>query len=224
MPENLNYITDQMSDALKKVRPLNIVGRLIQISGGIIRSTVPGVKIGDLCIVKNPFQTSQLFAEVVGFAKNEVLLNPIGDTIGVSTDAQIYPYGKVLMVPVGPKLLGRVLDGLGSPLDMHTKGPLNPIGYYSLHANAPSPLKRKIISKPISLGLRALDGLLTCGEGQRMGIYGAAGSGKSSLLAALAKNAEVDVSVLALIGERGREVMEFIRNDLGEKGLAKSGI
>jgi type III secretion protein N (ATPase) len=222
MPEDFNYITAQMSDALRKARPLNMVGRMIQTSGNIIKSTVPGVKIGDLCVVKNPFQTSLLFAEVVGFAKNEVLLTPIGDTAGVSADAQIYPSGKVLMVPVGTNLLGRVLDGLGSPLDMHEKGPLKPTEYYPLHANAPSPLERKIISKPISLGLRVLDGLLTCGEGQRMGIYGAAGTGKSTFLATLIKNAAVDVSVLALVGERGREVMEFIENDLGKEGLAKS--
>jgi type III secretion protein N (ATPase) len=220
--ENSTDIIDCMNDTLKMVHPLKIVGRMIQISGGIIKATVPGVKIGDLCVVKNPFQASQLFTEVVGFSKNEVLLTPIGDTAGVSADAQVYPHGKVLMVPVGPKLLGRVLDGLGSPLDRREKGPLTPTGYYSLHANAPSPLKRKIISKPISLGLRVLDGLLTCGEGQRMGIYGAAGTGKSSFLAALIKNAAVDVSVLALIGERGREVREFIENDLGEEGLAKS--
>ena len=222
MPKDFNYITDQMSDALRKARPLNIVGRMIQTSGNIIKSTVPGVKIGELCVVKNPFQSSQLFAEVVGFAKNEVLLTPIGGTTGISADAQIYPFGRVLVVPVGPKLLGRVLDGLGSPLDINEKGPLNPIGRYPLHAYAPSPLKRAIISKPISLGVRVLDGLLTCGEGQRMGIYGATGTGKSMLLATLAKNAEVDVSVFALIGERGREVMEFIQNDLGEEGLAKS--
>jgi type III secretion protein N (ATPase) len=222
MPENFNYIIDQMNDTLKRIQSLDIKGRMIQTSSGMIKSTVPDVKIGDLCVVKNPFQTSQLFAEVVGFAQNEVLLTPIGDITGVSSDVQIYPYGKALMVPVGPQLLGRVLDGLGYPLDSDKKGPLQPIEYYSLQANAPSPLKRKIISKPISLGLRVLDGLLTCGEGQRMGIYGAAGSGKSLLLAALAKNAEVDVSVLALIGERGREVMEFIQNDLGKDGLAKS--
>jgi type III secretion protein N (ATPase) len=118
--------------------------------------------------------------------------------------------------------MGRVLDGLGNPLDTDDKGPLLPECYYPVHADPPDPLRRRIIDRPLSLGLRALDGILTCGEGQRLGLFGAAGAGKSMLLAYLARNARADVGVLALIGERGREVREFIENDLGPEGLARS--
>ena len=124
------------------------------------------------------------------------------------------------MVPVGNNLLGRVLDGLGAPID--GKGALEPEAHYPVYADPPNPLTRNIISRPVSLGLRAIDGLLTCGEGQRMGIFAAAGGGKSTLLSCLIKGADVDVTVLALIGERGREVREFIEHDLGPEGLAKS--
>jgi type III secretion protein N (ATPase) len=126
------------------------------------------------------------------------------------------------MVGVGESLLGRVLDGLGRPIDSEEKGPLLPEKYYPVYADPPNPLERRIISKPISLGVKTLDSMLTCGEGQRMGIFAAAGGGKSTLLAQIVRNTEADVTVLALIGERGREVREFIEKDLGPEGLAKS--
>ncbi|MCH2204076.1 MAG: FliI/YscN family ATPase, partial [Fuerstiella sp.] len=124
--------------------------------------------------------------------------------------------------PVGPDMLGRVLDGLGNPLDFDTKGPFTPETHYPVFAPPPNPMTRKIISKPMSLGLRVLDSVLTCGEGQRMGIFAAAGGGKSTLLAALVRNSDAEVIVLSLIGERGREVREFIEHDLGEEGLKKA--
>jgi type III secretion protein N (ATPase) len=220
--KDLHYINETLSAALETVQPLKIRGRVIQAAGTMIKSTVAGVKIGEMCIIKNPFENSHLFAEVVGFTKDATLLSPIGDISGIAHDAQVYPSGRFLMVPVGPGLLGRVLDGLGYPMDVQKKGPLNPIGYYPLHKNSPEPLKRKIITQPICLGLRVMDGLLTCGEGQRLGIFGAAGVGKSLFLAALAKKATADVNVLALIGERGREVREFIEKDLGTEGMARS--
>jgi type III secretion protein N (ATPase) len=201
---------------------LKIRGRVLQASGTIIKSNLSGVQIGELCVIQNPFQSSFLIAEVIGFVEKEVLLTPIGNTSGISGDAQVSPSGRALMVPVGQTLMGRVLDGLGKPLDTRQKGPLRVEDYYPMHTEPPNPLNRKIISKPLNLGLRVLDGLLTCGEGQRTGIYGATGVGKSMLLASLAKNAAVDITVLALIGERGREVLEFIQNDLGEAGLARS--
>jgi type III secretion protein N (ATPase) len=197
-------------------------GRVVQATGTMIRSTVTGVKIGQLCIIKNPFENSHLLAEVIGFLKDETLLTPIGDISGIALDAQVFPSGKYLMVPVGPNLLGRILDGLGYPMDVQEKGPLKPTGYYPLNSSSPPPLKRRLISKPICMGLRVVDGLMTCGEGQRLGIFGATGVGKSVFLASLAKNAYADVNVIALIGERGREVREFIRNDLGPEGLARS--
>jgi type III secretion protein N (ATPase) len=126
------------------------------------------------------------------------------------------------MVPVGTQLLGRVLDGLGNVSDVATKGPFTPETYYPVYADPPNAMKRNPIDKPISLGLRVLDGFLTCGEGQRMGIFAAAGGGKSTLLAQIIRNTEAEIIVLALIGERGREVREFIERDLGEEGVKRS--
>jgi type III secretion protein N (ATPase) len=161
-------------------------------------------------------------AEVIGFNKETVLLTALGQMTGLSVETEVIPTRRVHMVSVGESLLGRVLDGLGRPIDSDEKGPLLPEGYYPVYADPPNPLERKIISKPISLGVKALDAMLTCGEGQRMGIFAAAGGGKSTLLAQIVRNTEADVTVLALIGERGREVREFIEKDLGPEGLAKS--
>lgn len=214
-------IFSHMHKALQKSVPLKTKGRVLQASGTIIKASVADVKIGELCSLTTP-ASHTLMAEVVGVTENGALLTPIGDMSGVATHTQVAPLGKELKVPVGPSLLGRILDGLGHPLDVKAKGPLAPEMYYPVQADPPDPLQRKIIDTPISLGLRVIDGILTCGEGQRLGLFGAAGVGKSILLASLAKNANVDVSVLALIGERGREVREFIQKDLGPDGLARS--
>ncbi len=210
-----------MHNALQQSIPLNPKGRVLQASGTIIKASVADVKIGEMCSLTTP-DAPTIQAEVVGVAENAALLTPIGDISGVGTSTRVTPLGKVLQVPVGQTLLGRILDGLGNPLDAKSKGPLEPEMHYPVLADPPDPLQRKIIDKPISLGLRVFDSILTCGEGQRLGLFGAAGVGKSVLLASLAKNAEVDVSVMALIGERGREVREFIQNDLGPEGLARS--
>ena len=222
MKTSLDYITNLLEQAIETTTPLRIRGRVIQVVGTIIKAVVPGVKIGEICILTNPWENWELHAEVVGFSKQAALLTPLGSLMGVSSSTEVYPTGKVHMVPVGPALLGRVLDGLGRPLDTDIKGPLVCGDYYPVYANPPDPLKRRIISKSLPLGLRVIDGLLTCGEGQRMGIFAAAGVGKSTLLACLVKGAQVDVTVLALIGERGREVREFIEKDLGEEGMKKS--
>lgn len=210
-----------MQSVVRQAEPLEPKGRVLQATGTIIKASVEDVKIGELCMLTTPGAPS-LMAEVVGIVGNAALLTPIGDISGVATNTRVAPLGKVLQVPVGAALLGRVLDGLGNPLDSRSKGPLVPQMYYPVTADPPDPLQRRIIDKPISLGLRVFDGILTCGEGQRLGIFGAAGVGKSMLLAGLAKNARADINVLALVGERGREVREFIRNDLGPEGLARS--
>ena len=165
-----------------------------------------------------------MLAEVVGFSQGTALLMPMGDMQGISNDTQVIPTGKVHMVPVGFGLLGRVLDGMGNPMDTETHGPLPVTRFYPVLTGAPDPLKRRIITRPLPLGIRCLDGLLTCGEGQRMGIFAAAGGGKSTLMAMLVKGADVDVTVVALIGERGREVREFLENELGEEGRRKAVI
>ena len=143
---------------------------------------------------------------------------------GISTATEVIPTGRAHMVPVGPGLLGRVLDGLGRPLDEAELGPLEASKFYPVFAEAPDPLRRRIISEPLELGVRALDSVLTCGEGQRMGIFAAAGGGKSTLMGMLVKGADVDVTVVALIGERGREVREFLEHELGREGRRKSVI
>jgi type III secretion protein N (ATPase) len=218
----LNYITDLLDGALDSALPLEVKGRVVQVVGTIIKAVVPAVKIGEICVLKNPWENWELQAEVVGFSKQAALLTPLGRLFGVSSSTEVIPTGRTHTVPVGRQLLGRVLDGLGRPLDVREKGPLEAEDHYPVYADPPDPLKRRIIDRPISLGLRVLDGVLTCGEGQRMGIFAAAGGGKSTLLAMLAKGNEADVTVLALIGERGREVREFIEKDLGEEGLKKS--
>jgi type III secretion protein N (ATPase) len=163
-------------------------------------------------------------AEVVGFSRDAALLTPLGDMYGISAYTEVTPTGRAHMVPVGDGLLGRVLDGLGRPLDADTAGPLQADRFYPVFADAPDPMRRRIIKDPMPLGVRAIDGLLTCGEGQRMGIFAAAGGGKSTLLGMLVKGAAADVIVIALIGERGREVREFIENELGEEGCRRSVI
>lgn len=218
------YIADMMSMALEETLTLRIKGRVIQVVGTLIKAVVPTVKVGEVCLLRNPGENFEMKAEVVGFVKEAALLAPIGDMTGISGATEVVPTGRVHMVPVGPALLGRVLDGLGRPLDEKERGPLETDKFYPVLADAPDPLKRRLISEPLALGVRALDAVLTCGEGQRMGIFAAAGGGKSTLMGMLVKGADVDVTVIALIGERGREVREFLEHELGEEGRRKSVI
>lgn len=219
-----DYILDLMSLALQDATLLQVRGRVTQVVGTIIKAVVPTVKIGEVCLLRNPGETDALKAEVVGLTREAALLTPIGELYGISAATEVVPTGRAHMVPVGNGLLGRVLDGLGHPLDIATEGALVPDTYYPVYADAPDPLRRRIIDRPLKLGVRALDGLLTCGEGQRIGIFAAAGGGKSTLMGMLVKGADVDVTVIALIGERGREVREFIENELGPEGRARAVI
>lgn len=214
------YIGALLEEAVQTTTPVDVRGRVEQVVGTIIRAVVPGVKVGELCILRNPWENFTLKAEVVGFVRNVALLSPLGSCQGVSPATEVIPTGEILSVPVGEELLGRVLDGLGQPIDGGP--PLKTRHHYPVFAEAPNPMTRKIISRPLTLGLRALDGMLTCGEGQRMGIFAAAGGGKSTLLSSIIKGCSAEVCVLALIGERGREVREFIENDLGEEGRKKA--
>lgn len=222
MSTPFDYITQVLERAIDDALPIEVKGRVVQVVGTIIKAAVPGVKVGEICILRNPWEDFEVQSEVVGFTSEYALLTALGQMTGISAQTEVIPTRHVHMVPVGDCLLGRVVDGLGRPLDSDVKGPLRPESYYPVFANPPSPLERKVISKPISLGVRALDGLLTCGEGQRMGIFAAAGGGKSTLLASIIRNTEAEVSVLALIGERGREVREFIEHDLGEEGMKRA--
>jgi type III secretion protein N (ATPase) len=224
-PDDYNpfgYITDQLERSIEDSSLIQIRGRVMQVVGTIIKASVPGVKIGELCVLKNPWEDQELMAEVVGFSQQVTLLTPIGDIRGVSSSTEVIPTGKVHMVPVGDKLLGRVIDGIGRPLDAGKKGPLETTDFYPVYSDPPSAMTRNPIDKPLALGVRSLDGLLTCGEGQRMGIFAAAGGGKSTLLGQIIRNTEAEINVLALVGERGREVREFVEKDLGEDGLRRS--
>ncbi|MGF6313274.1 type III secretion protein N (ATPase) [Bradyrhizobium sp. i1.8.4] len=201
---------------------MRVCGRVLQIVGTIIRATAPGARIGDLCMLRNPGNNGELSAEVIGLQHDIAILAPLGEIQGLSNLTEVIPMGEPLTVPAGWNLLGRVLDGLGRPLDTSTHGPLVPDARVPVQSEAPGPLTRRIIDRALPVGIRAIDGLLTCGEGQRMGIFAAAGGGKSTLLSMLVRSAAVDVTVIALIGERGREVKEFIEHDLGSEARRRS--
>ncbi|MCP5093255.1 MAG: FliI/YscN family ATPase, partial [Gammaproteobacteria bacterium] len=219
---NLSFITGQINAAVKDTTVLKIRGRVTKVTGTIIEASVPGAQVGELCLLSGPAPGFEIKAEVVGFRGRVALLTPMGEMQGVSSHTEVTPTGKPHMVGVGPKLVGRVLNGLGAPLDADKKGPLEVEEYYSVYRDSPDPMSRRIISKPTAMGLRVLDGVLTVGEGQRMGIFAAAGGGKSTLLSMLVRGADVDVTVLCLVGERGREVREFLEHDLGEEGAKKA--
>nr|WP_269474998.1 type III secretion system ATPase SctN [Variovorax sp. PBL-H6] len=210
--------------AVAQTATVKIRGRVVQVVGTIIKAVVPTVRMGEVCLLRNPGDDLEVQAEVVGFSKGIALLVPSTGTQGISGDTEVFPTGREQMVPVGNGLLGRVLDGLGQPLDAAQKGPLLVSKQYPVYGPAPDPLKRRMITEALPLGVRALDGLLTCGEGQRMGIFAAAGGGKSTLMGMLVKGADVDVTVVALIGERGREVREFLERELGPEGMARAVI
>ena len=201
--------------------PYAVTGRVRKVVGTIIYAAVPDVQVGEIVELVTRATGARLFAECVGFLNEEALLSPIGETQGVSPRTEVRRTGRVQSVAVGPDLLGRVIDGMGNFIDGSPR-PFAPAAHYPVYQAPPDPMTRRVIDRPLPLGLRALDGILTCGEGQRMGIFAAAGGGKSTLLSMLVKGAEVDVTVMALIGERGREVREFIEHDLGPEGLAKS--
>ena len=200
----------------------SIAGKVTQVIGLTI--IVQGIKsfVGEVCeILLDDKGQKSVIAEVVGFKGQQVLLMPLGDLKGVGSGCKVIPTGKILTIPVGDQLLGRILDGLGNPMD----GELAPLKkHYSVERTPPNPLKRKRISCIMPTGVKAIDGLLTCGEGQRVGIFAGSGVGKSTLLGMISRYCEADVNVIALIGERGREVRDFIEKDLGEEGLKKSVI
>lgn len=212
--------TQQISLAIENARLLQLCGRVSQVTGTVIRAIVPGVQIGELCLLRDSCNGLEVVAEVIGFQQHQAVLIPLGEMHGISSRTEVIATGQPHRVAVGEHLLGKVLDGLGKPINGESL--VVPAAYYPVHQDAPPPLSRRMIAQPLALGVRCIDGLLTCGEGQRMGIFAAAGGGKSTLLATLMRNAEAQVVVLALIGERGREVREFIESDLGEEGMRRA--
>jgi len=193
-------------------------GKVTQVIGLTIQ--VEGIKgfVGEVCIVEID-ENQHVLAEVVGFKNDKVLLMPLGELSGIGPGCKVKPTGKSLRIKVGENLLGKVLDGLGEPLD---KENLYRESEVDIYRSPPNPLKRKRIEKPMCTGVKAIDGLLTCGEGQRLGIFSGSGVGKSTLLGKISKFSNADVNVIALIGERNRELLNVLDKDLGEDGMKKS--
>jgi flagellum-specific ATP synthase len=205
---------------IKAVNPVKRTGKVYQIVGLTVEGEGPAANLGEHCLIKVAETAEPLSAEVVGFKSGRILLMPLGEMSGISPGCEIIATGEKLQVQVGSELLGRVLDGLGRPMD--GKEPIYSNCYRPLAASPPNPLHRKRINTPLALGIRSIDALLTCGRGQRVGIFAGSGVGKSTLLGMIARNTDADINVIALIGERGREVRDFIERDLGAEGLARS--
>ncbi|MCG3210065.1 MAG: putative ATP synthase YscN [Anaerolineae bacterium] len=195
-------------------------GQVMQVIGLTIEAQGLQAQIGELCFISAKDGGKEIPAEVMGFRDNRTLLMPLGEMRGIGPGSSVRTSGSLFTVPVGNALLGRVLDGLGNPID--GKGPIHCDAAYPAAGDAPPPLGRMMISQPLETGVRAIDAFLTIGKGQRMGIFAGSGVGKSTTLGMIARHARADISVIALIGERGREVQEFIERDLGADGLAKS--
>ena len=213
-------VFEKYLSSAEKVDPIKCVGRITKVQGLLIESFGPQAIIGEVCRIIAPKGRGQIRAEVVGLRNETVLLMAFDETDGIEIGDRVVALGSRLEVPVSQKLLGRVLDALGNPID--GKGDIESVLTYPALASPPDPLKRKRITERITTGVRAIDGLLAAGKGQRLGIFAGSGVGKSTLLGMIARNTSADVNVVALIGERGREVNDFIENDLGPEGLARS--
>ncbi len=209
-----------LNTVIKEVNPVVKIGKIIEIIGLTIVADGPTSSIGDLCHIISEGSKEIIYAEVVGFKEERILLMPLGSIEGLRAGAKVVNTGTQMQVKVSDTLLGRVLDGLGNPID--GKGNIVADEFYPTNAQIINPMHRKPIDEPLALGVRAIDGLNTLGKGQRVGIFAGSGVGKSTTLAMIAKNTEADVNVIALIGERGREVREFIENTMGEVGMKRS--
>lgn len=197
-------------------------GKVTNVVGLVIEAQGPLSRLGTVCDIYTKGDSHKITAEVLGFKDNKVLMMPLQEIRGIGPGCPIVARQQRAVIPVGPGLLGRVIDGLGNPID--NKGPIPVESEYPIYGTPINPLTRKRISKPLDLGIRAINGLLSVGCGQRMGIFAGSGVGKSVLLGMIARKTAADVNVIALIGERGREVNEFIEKELGEKGLERSVI
>ncbi|NQU16925.1 MAG: flagellar protein export ATPase FliI [Candidatus Saganbacteria bacterium] len=206
--------------ALEQADMVRVIGKVVQVVGLIIEAQVGGVSVGDLCSIRIEKEGRESFAEVVGFKESRVLLMPLGSTTGISPGSQVVAAGKPLMVKVGPRVLGRVLGGLGNPID--GLGEIQEEEERPLYAEPPDPVKRPRVTETLKVRIKAIDGMLTVGRGQRIGIFAGSGVGKSTLMGMLARNSEADINVIALVGERGREVRDFIEESLGVEGMKKS--
>ncbi|MEG1448178.1 MAG: flagellar protein export ATPase FliI [Oscillospiraceae bacterium] len=211
---NLQY----WQDVLDSCDLFTYMGRIDKIVGMTVEATGPNSNLGDVCTIGE--KGNEVLAEVVGFKESKVLLMPYGEIDGIGYGSIVRNTGEKLKVGVGENLIGRVVDAVGNPID--GKGDIKADEYYSVLGKASNPLMRPPITKTIELGVKPIDGLLTIGQGQRIGIFAGSGVGKSTLLGMIARNVKADINVIALVGERGREVLEFIQRDLGEEGMKRS--
>ena len=207
---------------LESTCAIRATGRVTDIVGLVVEAHGPVSCLGTICDIYSKQNNHKITAEVSGFKNNNVLLMPLEETLGIGPGCRVIARQQKAVVPVGPGMLGRVLDGLGNPID--GKGPLLSESEYPVYATSINPMMRRRILQPLDLGIRVINGLLTIGCGQRVGIFAGSGVGKSVLLGMIARKTRADVNVIALIGERGREVNEFIAKELGEKGLERSVI
>jgi flagellum-specific ATP synthase len=213
----------RLSGVLDRVRSTRVVekrGRVVQLIGLVIESEGPLCAVGEICRIESARHDSHTLAEVVGFREGRVLLMPLGELSGIHPGSEVIAHGRPLEVPVGDELLGRILNGLGQPID--SLPAIRPTGLARCMAAPPHPLRRTRIRDVFGTGIKTIDTLIPVGRGQRLGIFAGSGVGKSTLLGMMAAHAEADVNVIALIGERGREVREFIEKDLSEEGRRKS--
>jgi flagellum-specific ATP synthase len=209
-----------LNEVLDKTDMVKYTGRVSKVVGLTIESEGPEVTIGELCEINELAGRNPVKAEVVGFRENKVLLMPLGDMGGIGPGSKVVAMNRSFQVAVSENMIGRILDGMGNPIDGYPLG--NNGRFYPVNNSPPHPLQRKRITRPLPLGIKAIDGLLTVGKGQRIGIFSGSGIGKSTLLGMMARNTKADVNIIALIGERGREVRDFIEKDLTEEGLKRS--
>lgn len=211
----------QLSSRLGALKSTQVTGTIVQVKGPVVRAILPRVKVGDMCQFLDDDHQAMGYGEVIGFDGQLVIVAILGDSVGIGPQTKIMASKSAQTISVSDELIGRVLDGMGNVID--GKGALVQAGTpRKIYADPPPPLQRQLISAPLPMQIRALDSLLTIGEGQRVGVFAAAGVGKSTLLSQMVKGAECDICVVALIGERGREVREFIEHDLGPEGMARS--
>jgi type III secretion protein N (ATPase) len=222
LDDRLEQILPRLQNAVRDGAPRPAKGRVRRLLGVTVHASVPQVRLGEVCHLVDPVTSHKVMAEVIGLADDLAVLTPIGDLTGLSSVSEVVPTGAELRVPVGAGLLGRVINALGAPLDGQPWPPDEIDGHYPVVAPPVAPFARRLIDAPIQLGIRALDGLVTCARGQRVGIFGEAGAGKSTLLADIVRGTDADAVVVALIGERGREVREFVERQLGPEGRKRT--
>jgi flagellum-specific ATP synthase len=213
---------DRYHDCLENCHPIQIYGKVSRVVGFMVESVGPECRMGTVCDIFDKDGSRKFPAEVMGFKDNRVLLMPFEEIQGIGPGSRVVARQTQAYIPVGNHLLGRIIDGIGNPID--GRGPIHSKVEYPIYATPINPLKRRRIDEPLDLGIRAINGLLSVGCGQRIGIFAGSGVGKSVLLGMIAKKTKADVNVIALIGERGRELNDFIEKQLGEEGLQKSVI